>query len=44
MSSLTLGQQNFVLTDPNLPDNPIVFASEGFHNLTGYTRDKVIGR
>ena len=25
----------FILTDPWLPDNPIVFASEPFLNLTG---------
>ena len=35
------GQQNFVLTDPTLPDNPIVFASPGFLELTGYSRDEV---
>ena len=44
MSSLSLGQQNFVLSDPRLPDNPVVFASEGFYKLTGYTADKVLGR
>mmetsp|Transcript_36096 Transcript_36096/g.47600 ORF Transcript_36096/g.47600 Transcript_36096/m.47600 type:complete len:503 (+) Transcript_36096:105-1613(+) len=35
---------SFCVTDPKLPDNPIVFASEGFMKLTGYTRDQVIGR
>lgn len=30
-------QQNFVVTEPSLPDNPIVFASDGFLKLTGYT-------
>mmetsp|Transcript_21252 Transcript_21252/g.30391 ORF Transcript_21252/g.30391 Transcript_21252/m.30391 type:complete len:270 (+) Transcript_21252:1473-2282(+) len=38
------GQQNFVLTDPTLPDNPIVFASPGFLEFTGYSRDEVLGR
>jgi hypothetical protein len=34
--ALSSGQQNFVLSDPTLPDNPIVFASPGFYDLTGY--------
>lgn len=42
--SLTSGQQNFVLSDPRLPDNPIVYASSGFYELTGYTQDQVLGR
>ena len=28
-------QTSFLLTDPKLPDNPIVFASDGFIELTG---------
>ncbi|GMH66105.1 hypothetical protein TL16_g04359, partial [Triparma laevis f. inornata] len=44
ISSLTTGQQNFCLSDPRLPDNPIVFASEGFYSLTGYTPQQVLGR
>jgi PAS domain S-box-containing protein len=44
IESLTSGQQNFVLSDPRLPDNPIVFATPGFYELTGYTRDQVLGR
>jgi len=33
-----------VLSDPSLPDNPIVYCSEGFCNLTGYKRSEVLGR
>lgn len=44
MASLTTGQQCFVLSDPKLPDNPIVFASPGFYKLTGYTSKEVLGR
>jgi PAS domain S-box-containing protein len=44
IESLTSGQQNFVLSDPRLPDNPIVYASSGFYELTGYTREQVLGR
>ena len=44
MESLIHSQQNFVLSDPSLPDNPIVYCSEGFCNLTGYKRSEVLGR
>ena len=44
MESLSSGQQNFVLSDPRLPDNPIVFATPGFYKLTGYTQEQVLGR
>lgn len=42
--SLVISQQNFVLSDPSLPDNPIVYASEGFCKLSGYKRDEILGR
>ena len=32
------------LTDPLRPDNPIVYANPAFLDLTGYSRDEVIGR
>jgi len=44
IDSLSAGQQNFVLSDPRLPDNPIVFATPGFYRLTGYTPEQVLGR
>ncbi len=44
MNSLATGQKCFVLSDPKLPDNPIVFASQGFYDLTGYTSKEVLGR
>lgn len=44
VASLTSAQQNFVISNPNLPDNPIVFASSGFYSLTGYTPPEVLGR
>nr|AML78527.1 putative LOV domain-containing protein [Pandorina morum] len=37
-------QQNFVISDPTLPDCPIVFASDAFLELTGYSREDVLGR
>ena len=42
IQSLTSSQRNFVLSDPRLPDNPIVYASEGFYQMTGYAREQVI--
>lgn len=44
VKALQTAQQNFVITDPSLPDNPIVFASQGFLTLTGYSLDQVLGR
>jgi PAS domain S-box-containing protein len=44
MRRLDEGQQSYVLSDPKLPDNPIVFASPGFYELTGYTQKEVLGR
>lgn len=44
IASLITSQQNFVLSDPSLPDNPIVYASDGFCRLTGYRRSDVLGR
>eukprot|EP01025_Chloroclados_australasicus_P021632 TRINITY_DN22702_c1_g1_i3.p1 TRINITY_DN22702_c1_g1~~TRINITY_DN22702_c1_g1_i3.p1 ORF type:complete len:783 (-),score=85.28 TRINITY_DN22702_c1_g1_i3:1249-3432(-) len=37
-------QQNFVISDPSLPDCPVVFASDGFLELTGYSREEVLGQ
>ncbi|KAF8029666.1 hypothetical protein BT93_E2175 [Corymbia citriodora subsp. variegata] len=42
---ISLGRikQSFVLTDVNLPDMPIVYASDAFLKLTGYSRHEVLG-
>ena len=44
MMALVNAQQNFTVSDPSLPDNPIVYASQGFLDLSGYTREQVLGR
>ena len=44
MMALQSAQQNFAVSDPSLPDNPIVYASGGFLQLTGYAMSQVIGR
>ncbi|KAF6159932.1 hypothetical protein GIB67_033016 [Kingdonia uniflora] len=43
--SISLGRikQSFVLTDPHLHDMPIVYASDAFLHLTGYTKHEVLG-
>lgn len=33
-----------VISDPNLPDNPIIASNDAFTKLTGYDRDFIIGR
>ncbi len=33
-----------ILTDPHLPDNPIIECNDAFLRLTGYDREEVIGR
>ncbi|WP_439123213.1 PAS domain-containing protein [Marivita sp.] len=33
-----------VLTNPRLPDNPIVYVNRAFERLTGYTSDMALGR
>ena len=34
----------FTICDPSKADNPIIFASEQFKQLTGFTKDEAIGR
>ncbi len=41
---VTVNPSGVLITDPNLPDNPIVYANPGFEQLTGYTTEEVIGR
>ncbi|GAX13101.1 potassium voltage-gated channel Eag-related subfamily H member 5 [Fistulifera solaris] len=43
-SRIKTSQHAFIITDPSLPDNPIVFASGDFLKLTGYDRSQVLGR
>ncbi|XP_066305605.1 protein TWIN LOV 1-like isoform X1 [Miscanthus floridulus] len=43
--NLSLGRikQSFVLTDSRLPDMPIIYASDAFTSLTGYSREEMLG-
>lgn len=42
--ALDLTGTGFVLTDPSLPDNPIVYVNEAFARMTGYPPEEVLGR
>ena len=42
--SVAAAPTGVVISDPNLPDCPIVFANPAFHRITGYPPEEVIGR
>jgi PAS domain S-box-containing protein len=42
--AIAASNNGIVITDPNLPDNPIIFANESFLRTTGYGADEVVGR
>jgi PAS domain S-box-containing protein len=44
INAIRSAQRAFCISDPYLPDNPIVFASQGFLDLTGYSLDQVLNR
>lgn len=44
VKALQSSQPSFCVTDPQMPDNPIVYASDSFIELTGYDRAQVLGR
>lgn len=37
-------EQSVVITDPALPDNPMIFISDEFEVQTGYPAEEVLGR
>lgn len=32
------------VTDPQQPDNPIIYINHTFETLTGYSREEIVGR
>jgi phototropin len=43
-AALSAFQQTFVVSDATHPDHPILYASAGFFNMTGYSSKEVVGR
>lgn len=42
-AAIKASRMPMILTDPNKPDSPIVYANEAFLKLTGYSIEEVIG-
>ena len=43
-AAIEMTRMPMILTNPKLPDNPVVFANQAFQELTGYQQDEIIGR
>jgi PAS domain S-box-containing protein len=43
-AAIQMTRMPMLVTDPRLPDNPIVFANGAFLDLTGYVREDTLGR
>ena len=43
-SQLSLLTQSFSLSNPRLPDIPLIYVSSGFTELTGYSREEAVGK
>jgi two-component system CheB/CheR fusion protein len=41
--SIEAANNSIVLTDPNQPDNPLIYINQGFMQLTGYDEDEILG-
>ena len=44
MAAVRATRMPMIITNPRLPDNPVVFANDAFCRLTGYPRDEILGR
>ncbi|NET61284.1 MAG: PAS domain S-box protein [Symploca sp. SIO2E6] len=42
--AIAASSNGIVITDAQLPDNPVVYVNSGFENLTGYTAEEVMGK
>ena len=43
-AAIQMTRMPMILTDPNIPDNPIAFCNKAFLDLTGYQEEEVVGR
>jgi PAS domain S-box-containing protein len=37
-------KNGIIITDPNQPDNPIIYTNKAFEQITGYTNEEVVGK
>lgn len=44
IAAMAHSSEPLVLSDPNLPDNPLIAANDAFLRLTQYSRDEIVGR
>lgn len=43
-AAIEMTRMPMIVTDPNQPDNPVIFANQAFLNTTGYEMHEVMGR
>ena len=43
-AAIEMTRMPMVVTDPNQPDNPVVFANRAFQDLTQYSEEQILGR
>ncbi len=44
VSAVRATRMPMIITNPRLPDNPVVFANDAFCRLSGYDRTEIVGR
>ncbi|GAF66693.1 hypothetical protein BTS2_3595 [Bacillus sp. TS-2] len=44
IEALNYTRAGVLITDPSLKDNPIVYANQGFLDMTGYSMEEIIGK
>lgn len=42
--ALEAASDGITISDPTLPDNPLIYVNSGFETITGYRKEEVIGR
>lgn len=44
LRAIDSSQIGIIITDPNIKDNPVIFANTGFCNMTGYSKNDILGK
>ena len=42
--AISASSNGLVISDPNLPDNPLIYVNPAFEEMTGYTAEEALGR